>query len=126
MMPHDLMRDVLKRTSAKLIAAEMGLSLSLIYQWATEQSAVNSPLVRIAQLLRATNDDRIGHWLAAQLGGLFVPRTKPIVHTRTRADSFISARMAHTVSRVTTVRPLARGQTVMNAFNSARVLPATF
>ena len=36
MEPHELMKDVLKRTSAKQIAADLGLSLSLIYKWTEE------------------------------------------------------------------------------------------
>ena len=31
---YEVMREVLKKTSAKQIAADMGLSLSLIYKWA--------------------------------------------------------------------------------------------
>jgi len=34
MEAHEVMRDVLKRTSAKHIAAELGVSLSLVYKWA--------------------------------------------------------------------------------------------
>ena len=34
MQSHELLKDVLKRTSAKQIAADMNLSLSLIYKWA--------------------------------------------------------------------------------------------
>ena len=34
MQSHEVMREVLKKTSAKQIAADMGLSLSLIYKWA--------------------------------------------------------------------------------------------
>ena len=33
MESHEVMKEVLKRTSAKHIAADMGLSLSLIYKW---------------------------------------------------------------------------------------------
>ncbi len=34
MESHELLKEVLKKTSAKQIAAEMSLSLSLIYKWA--------------------------------------------------------------------------------------------
>jgi transposase len=34
MKSHELLREVLKTTSAKQVAADMGLSLSLIYKWA--------------------------------------------------------------------------------------------
>jgi len=34
MQSHELLKEVLKKTGAKQIAAEMALSLSLIYKWA--------------------------------------------------------------------------------------------
>ncbi len=77
MKPHELMREILKRTSAKWIASEMRLSLSLIYQWASEDTATHSPLARIEQLIKSTSDDRIGHWIASLLGGIFLPRYRP-------------------------------------------------
>ena len=49
MQSHELLKEVLKKTSAKQISADMGLSLSLIYKWAeppTEEtgSGANNPL----------------------------------------------------------------------------------
>ena len=46
---HEVMKEVLKRTSAKQISADMGLSLSLIYKWAEPPeddsgSGASSPL----------------------------------------------------------------------------------
>lgn len=97
MKSHDLMRELLKRTSAKWIAAEMRLSLSLVYQWASEDTATHSPLARIEQLIRSTQDDRIGHWIASLLGGIFLPRYKP---ARRDPRDMMGARFAFVVTQV--------------------------
>ena len=34
MQSHELLREVLQKTSAKQVAADLGLSLSMIYKWA--------------------------------------------------------------------------------------------
>jgi hypothetical protein len=78
MQSHELLKEVLKRTSAKQIAAEMSLSLSLIYKWAEPPlsevagSGASNPLDRIELLLKATGDKRIAHWVCAKAGGFFV------------------------------------------------------
>lgn len=83
MQSHELLKDVLKRVSAKQIAADMNLSLSLIYKWAEPPSEVSgsgssNPLDRIEQLIKTTGDERIAHWVCAQAGGFFIanPPTK--------------------------------------------------
>lgn len=82
---HEVMREVLKKTSAKQIAAEMGLSLSLIYKWAEPPegdsgSGANSPMDRVGQLIRITRDARIAQWTCEQAGGFFIrnPQTLPL------------------------------------------------
>lgn len=84
MQSHEVLKDVLKKTSAKQISADMGLSLSLIYKWAEPPqdetgSGANNPLDRIEQLLRITNDPRIAQWVCERAGGFFIanPKTKP-------------------------------------------------
>lgn len=84
MQSHELLKEVLKKTSAKQISADMGLSLSLIYKWAeppTDEtgSGANNPLDRIDQLLKITNDDRIAQWVCERSGGFFItnPKAKP-------------------------------------------------
>jgi hypothetical protein len=84
MQSHEVLKEVLKKTSAKQISAEMGLSLSLIYKWAEPPqdetgSGANNPLDRIEQLLRITNDPRIAQWVCEQAGGFFItnPKAKP-------------------------------------------------
>jgi hypothetical protein len=84
MQSHELLKEVLKRTSAKQISADMGLSLSLIYKWAEPPddgagSGAYNPLDRIEQLLRITNDERIAQWVCERSGGFFIhnPKAKP-------------------------------------------------
>ncbi|HVS52511.1 MAG TPA: helix-turn-helix domain-containing protein [Opitutaceae bacterium] len=77
MHSHEVMREVLKKTSAKQIAAEMGLSLSLIYKWAEPPeddsgSGASSPLDRVGQLIRITKDARIAQWVSEETGGFFI------------------------------------------------------
>ncbi len=77
MHSHELLKEVLKKTSAKQIASEMVLSLSLIYKWAepptaTVGSGANNPLDRVDQLLRITGDERIAQWVCERAGGFFI------------------------------------------------------
>ena len=77
MQSHEVLREVLKKTSAKQIAAEMGLSLSLIYKWAEPPndavgSGAHNPLDRVDQLLRITHDTRIAQWVCERAGGFFI------------------------------------------------------
>lgn len=71
------MREVLKKTSAKQIAAEMGLSLSLIYKWAEPPeddsgSGASSPLDRVGQLIRITGDAGVAQWVCEQADGFYI------------------------------------------------------
>jgi hypothetical protein len=82
MESHEVMREVLKTTSAKQIAADMNLSLSLIYKWAEKpdpdaMTASYNPLDRMDQLLGSSHDLRLIHWLCQRAGGFFIrnPRT---------------------------------------------------
>ena len=82
MQSHELLREVFQKSSAKRVAADLGLSLSLIYKWAEppEENAGSgsaNPLDRIAALQRSTQDPRVTQWLCEQAGGFFVrnPRT---------------------------------------------------
>lgn len=81
MHSHEVLKEVLKQTTAKQIAADMGLSLSLIYKWAeppsdSEGSGANNPLDRIEQLLKSTHDRRIAQWVCEQAGGFFIANPK--------------------------------------------------
>jgi len=82
MQSYELLREVLKTTSAKQISADLGLSMSLIYKWAEKPegepggSGAN-PLERVDQLMQCSQDPRIIHWLCQRFGGFFIknPRT---------------------------------------------------
>ena len=83
MQSHEMMREVLKKTSAKQIAADMALSLSLIYKWAEPPeddsgSGASSPLDRVGQLIRITHDPRLAQWVCEQAGGFFIRNPKQL------------------------------------------------
>ncbi|MSU65078.1 MAG: helix-turn-helix domain-containing protein [Opitutus sp.] len=83
MQSHEVLREVLKKTSAKQIAAEMGLSLSLIYKWVEPPeddsgSGTGSPLDRVGQLIRTTHDARLAQWVAEQAGGFYIRNPKDL------------------------------------------------
>lgn len=87
MQSHEVMKDVLKKTSAKQIAADMGLSLSLIYKWAEPPeddsgSGASSPLDRVGQLIRITKDVRVAQWVCEQAGGFFIRNPQQIPATQ--------------------------------------------
>ena len=82
MESHELLKQVLQKTSAKQVAGEMGLSLSLVYKWAepaAEGSGAANPLDRIELLLKLSGDRRLAQWVCERAGGFFIanPRTNP-------------------------------------------------
>ena len=86
MQSHEVLREVLKKTSAKQVAADLGLSLSLIYKWAEPPaddsgSGANSPLDRVGQLVKSTQDSRIAQWVCEQSGGFFIKNPQSLQHT---------------------------------------------
>jgi len=96
MQSHELLKEVLKKTSAKQIAAEMALSISLIYKWAEvppDESGhgANNPLDRIEQLIRITGDKRIAQWVCERTGGFFIsnPAAGPHPHSLIPATNSI-------------------------------------
>jgi Phage regulatory protein CII (CP76) len=76
MESHEVLRDVLAKCNAKKVAADMGLSLSLIYKWAEPAerfgSGTANPLDRIEALVRCSNDLRIVQWICQRAGGFFI------------------------------------------------------
>ncbi|MCC6415693.1 MAG: hypothetical protein IT582_07270 [Opitutaceae bacterium] len=86
MQSHEVLREVLKKTSAKRVAADLGLSLSLVYKWAEPPmddsgSGTSSPLDRVGQLVRSTQDSRIAQWVCEQSGGFFIENPRSLQHT---------------------------------------------
>lgn len=82
MQSHEILREVLRNSSAKQIAADLGLSLSLVYKWteppdpAGGGAGASNPLDRVDQLVRSTRDLRIVHWLCHRAGGFFINNPK--------------------------------------------------
>jgi hypothetical protein len=80
MKSHELLREVFEKCNPKQIAADLGLSVSLIYKWAepAEQtgSGTTNPLDRIEALLRCTDDPRLIQWLCEKCGGFFIQNPK--------------------------------------------------
>ena len=75
MESHELLREVFQKVSPKQAAAEMGLSLSMIYKWAEppdSTSGAANPLDRVAVLIRCNEDHRVVQWVCHKAGGFFV------------------------------------------------------
>lgn len=81
MQSHELLREVFQKYSAKQVAADLDLSLSMIYKWAeppesgTGSGSVN-PLDRIEALIRSTKDHRIVQWICQRAGGYYIKNPK--------------------------------------------------
>lgn len=79
MQSHELLREVLRSTSAKQVAADLNLSLSIIYKWAEPVEAGSgtpNPLDRVDALLQSTKDPRIAQWVCERAGGFFIRNPK--------------------------------------------------
>ena len=80
MESHEVLGNSFQHTSPKAIAAELGVSLSLVYKWAQEQSDTGSgsrnPLDRLLEIIRLTGDVQIIEWLCQKSDGYFVRNPK--------------------------------------------------
>jgi hypothetical protein len=80
MQSHELLREVIQKTSAKQVSSDLNLSLSMIYKWAEpdegDGSGAVNPLDRIEQLIRSTNDHRLVQWICERAGGFFILNPK--------------------------------------------------
>jgi hypothetical protein len=77
MQSHEILRETFQKCSPKQIAADLGLSVSMIYKWGEppEQFAGSgsaNPLDRIEALLRSTDDHRLVQWICQRAGGFFI------------------------------------------------------
>ncbi len=84
MESHDVIRNAFKKSGPKEIAAELGLSLSLVYKWAQPNTEMGSgsrnPLDRVAKLMEMTGDKRIIQWLCEHQDGYFL--RNPVSHCK--------------------------------------------
>ncbi len=73
---HVVLREAFEVVGPKAIAAELGVSLSIVYKWmqvaGEGQSGTKNPLDRIAVVMRLTKDPTIVQWLCHQAGGVYV------------------------------------------------------
>jgi hypothetical protein len=93
MQSHELLRQVFQKATPKQVAADLSLSLSMIYKWseppddASGSGAVN-PLDRIEALLKSTGDERLVQWICQRAGGFFIKNPK---HHNPHPDFLIPA-----------------------------------
>lgn len=81
MQSHEVLREVFQECSPKQVAAQLGLSLSMIYKWAEPPdpaagSGSANPLDRIEALLQCTHDPRLVQWICQRAGGFFILNPK--------------------------------------------------
>jgi hypothetical protein len=86
MQSHELFREVFEKKKPKEIAADLGLSSSMIYKWGepnTAGSGIGNPLDRMDALLKSTGDSRLVHWICQRAGGFFIlnPKNTPHPHS---------------------------------------------
>ena len=78
MESHEVLKEAFESptTSPKEIAAEMGVSLSLVYKWAQPNtdsgSGSKNPLDRVNQLVELTKHPGIVEYLCQEAGGYYV------------------------------------------------------
>ncbi len=110
MQSYELLREILQKANAKEVAAELGLSLSMIYKLAEPPgegagSGTVNPLDRIEVLLRSAKDPRLVQWICQRAGGFFIknPRvTNPHPHFLIPATNEIVQEFADLLAVVAT------------------------
>ena len=85
MQSHELLREVFEKTPPKQVAADLGLSTSVIYKWAEAPrhesgSGIDNPLDRIEALIQSTGDERLVQWICQRAGGFFIQNPKNAPH----------------------------------------------
>jgi hypothetical protein len=87
MQSHELLREVFEKATPKQVAADIGLSTSVIYKWAEAPkheagSGIDNPLDRIEALIQSTGDERLVQWICQRAGGFFIqnPKNSPHPH----------------------------------------------
>ena len=85
MQSYELLREVFDKKKPKEIAADIGLSSSMVYKWGEPNmagSGIGNPLDRIEALLKSTGDHRLVQWICERAGGFFIlnPKSTPHPH----------------------------------------------
>lgn len=82
MQSHEVLKEAFEKTSPKALASDLGVSLSLVYKWAQEQSELGSgsrnPLDRLKVIIKETGDVKILSWLCEEFGGYYVPNPESL------------------------------------------------
>ncbi len=80
MESHEVIREAIHSRGPKDIAAEMNISLSLIYKWSQPNTELGSgsrnPLDRVASLMELTAERMIIQWLCERAGGFYIRNPK--------------------------------------------------
>ena len=85
MHSYELLREVFDKKAPKQVAADLNLSLSMVYKWAEPPnhaagSGTGNPLDRIEALLTSTGDHRLVQWVCQRAGGFFILNPKNTAH----------------------------------------------
>jgi len=78
MSSYEAIKNSISKVGVKSIAADLGLSTSLIYKWcqpthSADSSGADNPLDRINRIYQLTGDVEPIAWLCHQADGFFVP-----------------------------------------------------
>jgi len=73
----EVLKETIQPKGVKSIAADMGLSTSLIYKWCQanstpEDSGADNPLDRLDRLMKLTDNKGIVQWICERSDGFFV------------------------------------------------------
>jgi hypothetical protein len=82
MNSHEVLKKSVSDLGVKSVAADLGLSTSLIYKWCQstdteDASGADNPLDRLAQIIELTQDPGPIIWLCQKADGFFVPNASP-------------------------------------------------
>jgi hypothetical protein len=120
MQSYELLREIIDKKSPKQVAADLGLSPSMIYKWAEPPnnaagSGTVNPLDRIESLLQSTGDHRLVQWICQRAGGFFIlnPKNTPHPHYLIPATNQIIQEFAdllHAIASATTEEKITRAE----------------
>ena len=117
MQSHELLREVFEKKTPKQVAADLGLSLSMVYKWAEPPnhaagSGTGNPLDRIEALLKSTGDHRLVQWICQRAGGFFIqnPKNTPHPHFLIPATNQIVQEFADLLPSSPPPRPTTRSR----------------
>jgi transcriptional regulator with XRE-family HTH domain len=91
---HEVLKTAITQCGAKAVAADMGLSRSMIYKWCQSSdgpdcSGTGNPLDRLLEICRLTGDDSMIDWLCQQTNSFRV-KNPPIDPTVDIGQSVMS------------------------------------